>query len=66
MVRLAGISSVHEKRNSKTQGKRARQKRESSLKGFYAVSRLYFTQKAMDKYFEQYYAAFRTQTLEPD
>ena len=28
----------------------------SSLKGFYAVSRLHFTQKAMDKYF----AAFRT------
>lgn len=52
--------------NSKIQGKRARQKRKCSFKGFYAVSRLYFTQKAMDKYFEQYYAAFRTQTLEPD
>lgn len=42
------------------QGKRARQKRKRSLKGFYAVSRLYFTQKAMDKYF----AAFRTKKLD--
>lgn len=30
------------------------QKRKSSLKAFCALSRLYFTQKAMDEYFEQY------------
>ena len=56
MVCLFGISSTHERKSSKIPGKGARQKRKSSLKGFYAVSRLYFTQKAMDKYF----AAFRT------
>ena len=56
MVCLFGISSTHERKSSKIPGKGARQKRKSSMKGFYAVSRLYFTQKAMDKYF----AAFRT------
>ena len=62
VVCSVGIRSIHEGNIARHEGRRARHRREKQFEKVCALSRLYFTQKAIDKYCEQYNVVFKTNT----